>query len=59
MQVDRAGWHHAKDLQVPENMRLIYQPPYSPERESRGACVGTPARKAVPESGLFLPGGGS
>ena len=31
MQVDRAGWHRAKDLQVPENIRLIYQPPYSPE----------------------------
>ena len=31
MQVDRAGWHHAKDLQVPENIRLISQPPYSPE----------------------------
>jgi transposase len=31
MQVDRAGWHHAKDLQVPENIRLIFQPPYSPE----------------------------
>ncbi len=32
MQVDQAGWHHAKDLQVPENIRLIPQPPYSPER---------------------------
>ena len=31
MQVDRAGWHHAKDLVVPENMRLIPQPAYSPE----------------------------
>ena len=31
MQVDRAGWHRAKDLQVPENIRLIFQPPYSPE----------------------------
>ncbi len=34
MQVDQAGWHHAKDLKVPENIRLIFQPPYSPERES-------------------------
>src|SRR5205823_4827507 len=25
MQVDQAGWHRAKDLQVPENMRLIFQ----------------------------------
>ena len=31
MQVDQAGWHRAKDLQVPENIRLIFQPPYSPE----------------------------
>ena len=23
--------HHAKELQVPENIRLIPQPPYSPE----------------------------
>jgi hypothetical protein len=31
MQVDQAAWHHAKELQVPENIRLIPQPPYSPE----------------------------
>jgi putative transposase len=31
MQVDQAGWHQAKDLNVPENIRLIPQPPYSPE----------------------------
>ncbi len=31
MQVDQAGWHRAKDLQVPENMRLVFQPAYSPE----------------------------
>jgi transposase len=31
MQVDRAGWHRAKTLQVPENMRLICQPARSPE----------------------------
>jgi hypothetical protein len=31
MQVDQAGWHRAKDLQVPENVRLIFQPAYSPE----------------------------
>ncbi len=31
MQVDQAAWHRAKDLQVPENIRLIFQPPYSPE----------------------------
>jgi hypothetical protein len=31
MQVDQAGWHRAKDLQVPANIRLIFQPAYSPE----------------------------
>src|SRR5437773_5446048 len=31
MQVDQAEWHQAKDLQVPENIRLIPQPAYSPE----------------------------
>ena len=31
MQVDQAGWHRAKDLHVPENIRLIFQPAYSPE----------------------------
>jgi hypothetical protein len=31
MQVDQAGWHQAKDLVLPENIRLIPQPAYSPE----------------------------
>lgn len=31
MQVDQAGWHSAKDLVLPENIRLISQPAYSPE----------------------------
>ena len=31
MQVDRAGWHQAKALMVPDNIRLIAQPAYSPE----------------------------
>lgn len=31
MQVDGAGWHHSQKLEIPENMRLIFQPPYSPE----------------------------
>lgn len=31
MQVDQAGWHSAKDLIIPENIRLIPQPAYSPE----------------------------
>ena len=31
MQVDQAGWHRSKELQVPANIRLIEQPAYSPE----------------------------
>ena len=31
MQVDQAGWHSTKDLVIPENIRLIPQPAYSPE----------------------------
>lgn len=31
MQVDQAGWHRANDLVIPENIRLISQPAYSPE----------------------------
>jgi transposase len=31
MQVDQAGWHSAKDLIIPENIRLILQPASSPE----------------------------
>jgi hypothetical protein len=31
MQVDQAGWHRSNELQVPENIRFIFQPAYSPE----------------------------
>lgn len=31
MQVDQAGWHGSKELVIPENIRLISQPAYSPE----------------------------
>lgn len=31
IQVDQAGWHQSKELALPENIRLIKQPPYSPE----------------------------
>lgn len=29
--LDRAGWHTAKDLNIPENITLHWLPPYSPE----------------------------
>lgn len=31
LQVDQAAWHRSKSLVIPDNIRLIYQPPYSPE----------------------------
>src|SRR5271157_2320655 len=31
MAMDGAGWHKAKSLKIPENMALIFLPPYSPE----------------------------
>jgi len=31
MVMDQAGWHIASELVVPENMRLVLLPPYSPE----------------------------
>ena len=29
--LDGAGWHKGEDLVVPDNMTLIFLPPYSPE----------------------------
>ena len=29
--MDKAGWHTAGDLGVPENLSLVFLPPYSPE----------------------------
>jgi len=31
MLLDGAGWHHAHDLVLPDNLRLLFLPPYSPE----------------------------
>ena len=31
MFMDQAVWHKANDLVIPENIRLIWQPPYSPQ----------------------------
>lgn len=31
MQVDGASWHISQELHIPENIRLLFQPPYSPE----------------------------
>ena len=31
MVMDGAGWHRNQDLVIPDNMRLLLLPPYSPE----------------------------
>lgn len=31
MVMDQAGWHVAGELSVPDNMRVVFLPPYSPE----------------------------
>jgi len=31
MVMDQAGWHRAKELDIPQNMGLIWLPPYSPQ----------------------------
>ncbi|NEO81120.1 MAG: hypothetical protein F6J99_34890 [Moorea sp. SIO4G3] len=29
--MDKAGWHRSKSLEIPENIRIIFQPAYSLE----------------------------
>lgn len=31
MVMDQASWHKSNDVKIPENMRLVWQPPYSPQ----------------------------
>lgn len=31
MQADGAGWHKSKGLKIPENIRFVFQPAYSPQ----------------------------
>jgi transposase len=31
LQLDNAGWHGPQNLAVPEGIRLVFQPPHSPE----------------------------
>lgn len=31
MVLDGAGWHNSKDFRLPDNLRLLFLPPYSPE----------------------------
>ena len=32
LELDNAGWHTEPNLAVPDGIRLVYLPPYSPER---------------------------
>ena len=31
MVLDGAGWHHSQQLKLPDNLRIHFLPPYSPE----------------------------
>ena len=43
MVMDRAGWHLAGKLIVPENMRLMFLPPLQPGTQPRRTLVGSSA----------------
>lgn len=38
MQLDQAGWHKSTNLVIPENIRFIYQPAYSPQLNPAEHC---------------------
>lgn len=40
LQVDNGCFHTSKDLVVPENVILLFQPPYTPELNPTRAAVG-------------------
>ena len=50
--MDGAGWHKAKNLQVPDNIEIIVFPPYSPERWSSGKILATHQAKYYQKSNL-------
>jgi DDE superfamily endonuclease len=52
MVLDGAGWHRAKRLPVPANIRLISLPPWSPPVEPGRACLGRSAREVVCQPGV-------
>jgi len=37
--MDGAGWHKTGALNVPENLSILFLPPYSPELVNRGAIL--------------------
>jgi len=58
MQVDRAGWHQTKALKVPENIRLIPQPPYRPELNPAEHLCEHPREKKFPNLACSSTSGG-
>ncbi|NLY41225.1 MAG: hypothetical protein GX055_06345 [Desulfovibrionales bacterium] len=36
MVFDGAGWHKSNQLKLPQNMKLLFLPPYSPELNPNG-----------------------
>jgi len=48
MQVDQAGRHKSKNLRIPENIRLLAQPPHSPELNPVGHLWEELREKACP-----------
>ena len=45
IQVDKASWHRSKYLKIPENIRLIHQPSYSPRVYACRTYLGRDKRK--------------
>ena len=52
MVMDKAGWHRAKDLKIPTNMRIIFLPPYSPELNPVEHIWEEIREKAMPNAAL-------
>jgi hypothetical protein len=48
MQVDRAGWHRADDLVIPENIRLLFQPARGSELNPVEHIWDYPRETAIP-----------
>lgn len=47
MQVDQAGWHHSRNLQVPDNIRLIAQPAHSRSASIPSSICGRSCGKSI------------
>src|SRR6516162_854876 len=45
--MDKAGWHTSGDLVVPENLSLIFLPPYSPASSDHGCISETIASRTA------------